>query len=97
MNVTAERSFQSPWRATIASAPSPFWHRHHGRRRPEACETGRDRLDIRALAGDDHEVRLRQRVWRRRRDDACGELGATADLEPLRIQAASVLLAPRQH
>ena len=93
MNVTAERSGQSPWRATTSSAPSPFCTviTVAPGQRP-ASRAGR--LEVGALARDDHEVGS---------GSSAGSVAArTRDVKsarpltriPSRSSAARMLLAP---
>ena len=60
MNVTAESSGQSPCAPTISSAPSPFCTVITRRAGEVPREPPRERLEVAALAREDHEVGRRE-------------------------------------
>ena len=68
MNVTDERIGQSPWRAHDLVGAEAVLHGHHRRAGEVAGEARGDRLEVGALAADEHEPGLRERgrVGRRR-------------------------------
>ena len=97
MNVTEVRIGQSPWRADDLVGAEAVLHRHHGRAREVAGEARGDRLEVGALAADEHELRLGQRGRVGRGDDAAVQVGAARDADALVVQRAGVLLAPGEH
>ena len=98
MNVTEERSGQSPCAATTSSAPSPFWIVITVAPGERPLEPRRERLEVGALAGEDRELGVRgQRGGIGRRGEPRREVAAPGDAQALLAQRGGVLLPPRQH